>query len=320
MGEQTPFEQMPRPLCMGSQRLRTMAALLVLVVFSGTTLAETGQNGVEEGQGGSLIDVRVVPASCFMNATCDITQPVHLVEYFSADWCEPCEQVSEQLKMLDTNRTTVLQHHASPADETFLSESKLKFEQEYRLLFIPSLVVDGSHLLTGTRQAMDLEHLLNNSTEPSSALDSLSASGHNLSWDHELQGEVRLWYAEPTPHSERDTVHPSLARTMLHTNASTGVLSVEDVAIKAEGFFVVMLEHPGVKPLTVASQAPTGSMDLSENEEANSTGAQVSSTPDFIIIGVTLALVLMVLPALGMHRSLMGSSKQDPLDKARAEE
>ena len=305
---------------MGSQRLRTMVALLTLVLFSSTTLAEAEQNDAEEGQSGSLIDTRVVPASCFMNATCDITQPAHLVEYFSADWCEPCEQVSEQLKTLNSNQTTVLQHHASPVDETFLSESKLKFEQEYRLLFIPSLVVDGSHLLTGTRQAMDLEHVLNNSTEPSSALDSLSASGHNLSWDHELEGEVRMWYAEPTPHSERDTIHPFLARTMLHTNASTGVLSVEAIDIKAEGFFVVMLEHPGVKSLTVASQAPTGSMDLSESEEANSSSGKTSSTPEFLVIGITLALVLMVLPALGIHRSLMGPSKQDPLDKALAEE
>ena len=305
---------------MGSQRWKAMAALIVLMMFSSTTLAETGQDGLAEGNDGSLLDVRIVSASCFMNASCTISQPVHLVEYFSADWCEPCEEVSAQLQTLDANRTTVLQHHASPADETFLSASKIRFEQEYRLLFIPSLVVDGTHLFTGTRQAMDVNTVLNNTTEPNTSLDSLSVSGHSLSWNDGLGGEIRVWYAEPPPHTERDAVHPSLARTMLQVNASAGTLSVESIDIMNEGFFVVMLEQPGVKPLTVASLAPTGSMDLSENEATTLPSDSTTAPPGALILVVMLALVLMVLPALGMHRSLMASSQAEPLGETLAEE
>ena len=40
----------------------------------------------------------------------------------------------------------------------FCLDSKLKYDQDFRLLFYPSIVVDGKHLLTGSRQALDLSY------------------------------------------------------------------------------------------------------------------------------------------------------------------
>ena len=304
---------------MGSRCRQVMMFLIALLLCSSTSLAETPQSDEQGNQEGALNDVRIVPASCLSNASCIITQPAHLVEYFSADWCEPCEQVSTHLRTLDTNQTIVLQHHASPADQTFLSDSKVRFDQEYRLLFIPSLVVDGTHLLTGTRQATELNSLLNATAEPTTDLDSLTLTESNLSWDEQLDGVVRVWYAEPTPHTEIESIHPSLARSMIEVNASEGSVSLESINISDDGFFVVMLEAPGMKPLTVASDAPTGSMDLSETEEETST-QQSPAIEGYIVIGITLGLVMLLLPALGMHRSLMAISKQVPHDETLEEE
>ena len=106
---------------------------------------------------------------------------------------------------------------------------------------------------------------------------------------------------------------------MIEVNASEGSVSLESINISDDGFFVVMLEAPGMKPLTVASDAPTGSMDLSETEEETST-QQSPAIEGYIVIGITLGLVMLLLPALGMHRSLMAISKQVPHDETLEEE
>ena len=87
---------MPPPLFMGSQPwpvLLTAVLLLSLVPAS-------AQPNQEEANAGALLDVMVLSASCLSNESCEADRPAHLIEYFSADWCEPCQQVSEQLRML----------------------------------------------------------------------------------------------------------------------------------------------------------------------------------------------------------------------------
>ena len=143
---------MPPPLCMASSP-RPALVMILLLLSVGVATGEQAETSSDEGQ---LLDVRVFSQECLNNASCEPTKPPHIVEYFSADWCEPCVQVGDQLSNLSSEEAIVLQHHSSSQDATFLSASKLKYDHEFRLLFYPSIVVDGQNLLTGSRQALDL--------------------------------------------------------------------------------------------------------------------------------------------------------------------
>ena len=164
---------------------------------------------------GQLLDVRYLSYECLTSSTCEPTQPDHLIEYFSADWCEPCLQVSDQLNNLSENGSVMLQHHPSTFDETFLSDSKLRFDVEYRLLFYPSIVVDGSFLLTGSRQALDLNATMANSSTNWSGLDSIEYVNETLSWNISNDEIVRIWQLEPTPHTSLNRTHSNLARQLV---------------------------------------------------------------------------------------------------------
>ena len=95
---------------------------LIVVVVLLVSLAPVNGAQAEEGTAnGATLDVAVLTATCMENETCEAHRPLHLVEYFSADWCEPCHQVSDQLQNLTDETTVVLQHHPSPQDATFFS-------------------------------------------------------------------------------------------------------------------------------------------------------------------------------------------------------
>ena len=119
---------MPPPLCMGCQPWPLLiAAVMVLSIMpASANQAETETAPLE----GSLLDVAFMPTSCLKNETCDAHRPVHLIEYFSADWCEPCVEVGEALNGMANNQTIVLQHHPSPQDSTFFSDSKQRNDDD----------------------------------------------------------------------------------------------------------------------------------------------------------------------------------------------
>ncbi len=290
---------------MERSRLIVLSAVALSVLLSGTASPSQANTAAQEGAVGVLYDVRIVPASCLLGDECVIEQPSHLVEYYAADWCEPCDAVADVLTNLTSEDAFVLQHHGSPADQTFLSASKLRFDHEFRLLFVPSLVVDGVDLLTGTRQAMDLGTVLNASSPFTQDLNSLSVNGTNLTWETTPNGTVRAWYVEPTPHESQERIHPTLAQSMLETNASVGRLEMNASELNASGTVVVMLEHPGVRTLNVASLAPTGPMSLSENDAEASNNAEGRGN-GWWVLAATVALAGMLAPAVLMHRSLMG--------------
>lgn len=279
-----------------------MAMTATLLLTSSSALGAASE--IDPDPTGYMLDVRLVPVSCLTGDNCTIVQPTHLIEYFSADWCEPCEQVTQELENLTVDGVLMLQHHPSPADETFLSASKSRFELTYRLLFLPSLVVDGTQLLTGARQAMDLPATLNSSNLSSGSLSGLTAHNTTLAWPPSEAGVVRAWYADATPHATNGKIHASLARNVLEANASEGTMNLSSIDPQASGFLVVMHETNGTRSLNVASLSPTGSMDLSEQDTGPSPVLE-SAQPSWLIGLATLALVVLLLPAFAMHRGLM---------------
>lgn len=294
---------MPPPLFMGSQPWPVLLAAVLLL-----SLIPASAEPIEEDTGavlGATLDVMVLPASCLTNETCEAKRPSHLIEYFSADWCEPCEQVSEQLQNLSDLHAVVLQHHPSPQDETFLSDSKLRNDVDYRLMFYPSLVVDGEHLLTGTRQAMDLDSLMENQTSEWSGLREVELVNGTLRWNTSINETLVAWLVAPVPHETTGEVHPSVAYRRLSTSADEGELALDADPWMDNTSVVVLLEREGRRALTVASLAPTGSFDLNDDGEDLPLKQQHNEAMVPVLVG--LALVLALLPAMVSHVRLLRS-------------
>ncbi|WP_338172399.1 hypothetical protein [Candidatus Poseidonia alphae] len=280
-----------------------LATLMILPV----TPAHGFQDETDVDLPGALLDIRVFSADCLTNSSCDLHQPAHLLEYFSADWCEPCEQVSQQVNALNETEALIIQHHPSNQDLTFLSESKLRFDQEYRLLLYPSLVVNGKHLLTGTRQAMDLNSTLENSTMNWSGLESMTVGNGTIDWNASAGDVLRIWYIEPTPHTSENRIHPHLARESWELNSSTLSYNLSQFETTRNGSFAVMLERPGVRNLTVSSDAPTGRVEIDGAiTDVGSEGQRWN--PAWLAVAAAAGLAIMLLPALFMHRRLMNKS------------
>ena len=290
---------MPPPLFMGSQPwpvLLTAVLLLSLVPAS----AQPTQG---EANAGALLDVMVLSPSCLGNESCEAHRPAHLIEYFSADWCEPCRQVSDQLQMYSDPSVVVLQHHPSPQDTTFLSDSKLRNDMDYRLMFYPSLVVDGTHLLTGTRQAMDLNLTLENKSSEWSGLEQVRLNNGTLQWNASTNGTLAAWLVAPVPHETTGELHPSVAYRRLSAPADAGELVLNAEPWMDNTSVVILLEREGVRALNVASLAPTGSLD--PNDGGEDLPGRERENEGTLPLLVGLSLVLALLPAMVSHVRLL---------------
>lgn len=292
---------------------------LFVVVVLLVSLAPVNVAQAEEGTAnGATHDVAVLTATCMANETCEAHRPLHLVEYFSADWCEPCHQVSDQLQNLTDETTVVLQHHPSPQDATFFSSSKLRNDDDYRLLFYPSMVVDGTALLTGTRQALDLESVMENLSTNWTGLDNLTFENNTLRWNTTHNGTVAVWMVAPTAHETTDRIHSSVAYGLRTANATDNMLSLKTEDFRANTSLIVLLEDAGVRTLNVASLAPTGSKAFdgeSAVADKPSTGSE-ATVP--VLAGLLLACLL--LPALVMYRNLIKQAPDDTSHPKGSEE
>lgn len=293
--------------------------VLVLVLLALNTGVAAGTQSDTSTEEGELLDVRVFSLECLENTSCEPTKPPHLIEYFSADWCEPCVQVGEQLSNLSSDEAVVLQHHSSPQDATYLSDSKLKYDHEFRLLFYPSIVVDGEHLLTGSRQALDLNSVMENETPTWSGLESLRLENSTLVWNTSNTGTVSVWMLAPTAHQTSGKIHTAVAYQLAAVNAAEGSLALNEEQIRENSSFVVLLEQPGRRSLTVASLAPTGLVDVSDGQEVATTPIGAYFDRDFAMV-VGLVLVLSLAPAFVIHRELMTGGREQKVPTTDEEE
>ena len=290
---------MPPPLFMGSQPWPVLLTAVLLI----SLVPASAQPTQEEANAGALLDVMVLSASCLSNESCEAHRPAHLIEYFSADWCEPCQQVSDQLRVYSDPSVVILQHHPSPQDTTFLSDSKLRNDVDYRLMFYPSLVVDGSHLLTGTRQAMDLNLTLENQSNEWSGLEQVRLVNGTLQWNASINGTLAAWLVAPVPHETTGELHPSVAYRRLSASADAGELILSADSWVDNTSLVVLLEREGVRALNVASLAPTGSLD--PNDGGQDLPERQRENRGTLPLLVGLALVLALLPAVLSHVRLL---------------
>ena len=91
---------------------------------------------------------------------CEADTSLRVVEYFGADWCEPCRPVEAMLDALDRPDVLVVRHAPSPQDAGFSNLSYQRFDGHYGLISLPAIVIDGYAVLTGESMTLRLEEAL----------------------------------------------------------------------------------------------------------------------------------------------------------------
>ena len=119
-------------------------ALLALMLCSGPAVAA-------ESTVGGLCE----------ETSCEADSTLRVIEYFGADWCEPCRSVEAMLDGLDRSDVLVIRHTPSPQDGDFSNRSYQRFEGHYGLISLPAIVIDGYAVLTGETMTLRLEEALN---------------------------------------------------------------------------------------------------------------------------------------------------------------
>jgi len=209
------------------------------------------------------------------DATCEAESTLRVVEYFGADWCEPCRPVEAMLDGLDREDVLVVRHSPSPQDPNYSNLSFQRFDDHYGLISLPAIVIDGYAVLTGETMTLRLEEALN-TTAP---------NGHHL---HENRTEWTSNVSAPRgPNGLDVNVTSSLPGTVNGT------------------WTVTLLDPSPLTPLQAALPAD-------EAAEPSSVAAPLSSAELALL---TAALLLLSSPATVMLLRSVRSTNVAPKDE-----
>ena len=283
-------------------------ALLTVLLFT-SSLFLNGVHAEENSEPeGATLDVLTFTDECINDVNCNGERPLHFIEYFGADWCEPCKVLDNDLDDLIDNETFVMRHHPSPQDLSYNSYSYQRFNSMYRLLFLPSLIHNGDTLMTGTSQAQDLGEVMSNSTASFEGLDEVSIQNGTIEWNSTANGSVSIWRLGQVAHETEPYNHNDMVIGAMHFNASAGQGNISDLIQMNGTGLVVMLEKDGERKLTVTSQNPAMGFDLNEDESKNGSPEPVQTSTTFIAVATTVVLLLLLAPALLMWYSTVTTS------------
>ena len=258
----------------------TMAILLTIILSSQST-AHIGHFG--EYAPAKMYDVKTFEVDCALtNETCIANETTHFIEYFSADWCEPCALVSEELESLNRSDTTIVQHHPSPADLHFYSESNIRLYETYGFWGVPDVVLNGEGLLVGPSQSNELEATLDNFTREWNGFLELTLANGTLSWQADDGHVVHVWITKNRPHEYTYADQPLVVTNHAYANVTDQVFNYTNDSNQTEETYhiynssmnisdlldgnvtsiVVTLETPGRIPLSRASSLSSQGYDL----------------------------------------------------------
>ena len=294
---------------LGTQIRRTLALLLVVLAFSGSILSSVQADVAPSEVEGATLDVLVFDESCLEQETCEPIRPDHFVEYFGADWCEPCKVLDSDLDELIDNETFVMRHHPSPVDLSYNTDSYQRFNIMYRLLFLPSLIHNGDGLLTGTSQAQDLGQVMSNSTTVFEGLSDVSIVNQTLSWNTSTNGTVSVWRLGDVAHETEPYTHSDMVIDAVHFDSTSGQGNISQLLTMNGTGLVVMLETDGLRNLTVMSETPAAGLDLIENVDDGLISSLDSTSSGTLALIATLALLLLLAPALMMWKNTVAPAK-----------
>ena len=90
----------------------TVLFIVVLCCFSSMVPVQAQEQVTTQQETifGHTIDVMIIDSECLDEQLCHAWRPLHLIEYYGADWCEPCLDVELSLENIDTTKYAVIQH------------------------------------------------------------------------------------------------------------------------------------------------------------------------------------------------------------------
>lgn len=276
-----------------------LATIIVFSVLSGSVVAVETQEEIIAQEG--ILDVLFIDSQCIVeNEECEATRAENIVEYFGADWCESCLEVEDVLMNYNKENTVIVQHHASVLDYSYLNYSKFRFDNKFRLLFIPSLVLNGQGLLTGTSQVLELNDALEGYQMNYTGIDNLSIENGTLSWESESEHNITIWRLDSKPHEFENYSHPYLAIDSLTLPAKTNTTDISEWLNNWTGRLVIMLESNGASVLKSDSTNPTGFLDFN-NEQTDPSEEQMSEPSAEFALFIIAILLVAIFPALQMY-------------------
>ena len=303
--------------CLGESKtidLRLKFPLMVIIVASmiailpsASSVAYTFED-TETNSNTNVLDVYFLDLPCDDNSTCELSRPSHLVEYFGADWCEPCESLESLLSALNFDDIALIQHHPSVLDQSFLNSSKDVFDRKYRLLFIPSLVINSHSLLTGSAQGAELNQSLMDTKSEFAGISDILIDNGILYWNTSTNSNLTIWRLEQTAHEYDNRTLPHLAVERITISNTVRQQNISHFLNNQDGRLVFMLQDDNFpKSLQSISTGPTGDKTMSELGGQDGLFFAHDGGYD-LAIGVFVILFLTLLPALVWFRNLQ---KQD---------
>jgi hypothetical protein len=200
--------------------------------------------------------------------------------------------------------TVILQHHASVEDYTYLNYSNLRYDAKFRLLFIPSLVIDGNGLLTGSSQSFDLNQSLNNNTGLiNNTLSDVVLKNGIISWNHSAGQKLTIWRLDSTLHESRNFTHQYLATDSVTIDLNDSNLSNnEGVNITGllqnwSGRLIFILENNGSPQLRSYSDQTATNMEFNVDGDYAITQVENSNPAYYATIWFVIMLIL-ISPAI----------------------
>ena len=296
---------MPPPTCMQEGRCVFFLAMIVVLL-----LPSANGDHVFEHQA-ELRSALTVDVDCLFldNLTCEFEQAQHTLDYFSADWCGPCVDVDYTLSELNQENLSVLLHPVSFEDETYSYDSILLFEETYRLLIIPSVIVNGETLYTGSRQTDDLSVGIN-ATESLKERTNISIQNKTIMFQLDDDEMIEIWYAEPSFKSRsNETFFQSISSTTRSTSSEIDI--TESFQITSDGRIFVYIWKEGQRnPLQIGSEASTAGFEFLNIEFEQE---QLSSSNNPLLIPVIVGgfMFLMLYPSLVLHLKTMHKGSPD---------
>jgi len=306
-----------------------VTAVFLTVIFTSQSIAHIGHFG--EYAPAKMYDVRTFDVECAIsNETCTSEETTHFIEYFSADWCEPCALVSEELDSLNRTDTTIIQHHPSPSDLHFYSESNIRLYETYGFWGVPDVVLNGEGLLVGPSQSNELESTLDNFSREWSGFIELNMTNGTLSWQADDGHVVHVWITKNRPHEYTFADQPRVVTNHVYANVTNEVfnytndtnetemtyhiynssMNISDLLDENVTSIVVTLETPGRIPLTRASSLSSQGYDLVDEGPNDSFPEQPKDGGESdLAIAVFGLMLAAIIPAFIMYAQIVRKQK-----------
>ena len=292
-----------RPCASNRHTAFWLTVILSSVIISPACNAqESVENNNPTSVQDTLLDVLIIDYPCDVQI-CEGSRVQTLIEYYGADWCEPCETLELMLDSISGKDIALIHHHPSVNDQSYLNHSKARFADLYRLIFIPSIVVDGDGLLTGAGQGAELNQSMASSNVTFSGIDNLSVSNGILNWNTSSIYDLQIWKLESVKHQFDNRMLNNTATDMMIVDNQVRVLNISQWISNSTSRLVFILQSDETPYLRSLSSSSTGDKELSESEETLSDLFLHDGNYDAAVV-TFVVMLLCLLPALISFRRL----------------